>query len=117
MATIIRFAIPSIISDKLSSYDQNKIVNAVQAELNSGIVLKASSRQQQDWKTVKDDEGNERMVIVATTKAGEKLQLENGIGNRFYAWCSQMSRLQTFGATEFSIPAVYVKWLDGFAKK
>lgn len=117
MATIIRFNIPTVVLNLIcDQWDTLKIVNAVQSELNAGTILKSKTTDEQKWKAVKDDDGNERMVIIAATKTGERIQLENGKGNRFYAWCGSMVRLQSFGATEFTIPKVYVDWFNQFAK-
>ena len=115
MGSIIKFVIPEILNDKLVGYDLNKIIRAVQSELNAGTVLNSSTKDSQDWKTVKDGDGHERMVMDCRTKAGERMQLENTVGNRFYAWTRALVRLQSFGKTPFEIPQQFIKWLT-FAK-
>jgi len=116
MATIIRFNIPNCVANIMGDYDENKVINAVQSDLNAGTILASKTAATQDWKTVKDDDGNERQVIIAKTKTGERCQLENTIPNKFYAWCSAMVRANSFAATEVTLPAVFKTWLDKFAK-
>ena len=115
--SIIRFTIPMTVEPLVENFDNLKIVNAVQSELNKGKVLKTSCQSKQDWKTVKDDDGNERMVLLVGTKAGERLQLETTIGARFYGWCMTVAKLNTFATTESKLPECFEKWLTGFATK
>ena len=117
MSTIIRFTIPSSVESLLEAFDSIKIVNAVQSELNKGKVMKSSYASKQDWKTVKDDDGNERIVLIIGTKAGERLQTENTIGIRFYGWCMTFAKLNTFATTDSKLPECFEKWLNGFAIK
>lgn len=117
MATIIRFNIPLCVISLLDGYDEGKIINAVQSDLNGGTVKKSSSETRHDWKTVKNtDSEGERMVIIARSKAGETLQLENTIGNRFYSWCASVVRMNSFGTTTVELPYSFKTWLDKFAK-
>ena len=110
--SIIRFVIPSVVSEQFTgNVDSNKLVNAVQAELNAGKVMKTSAKTRPEWKTAKDEDGNERMVIDVTTKSGEKIRCENGIGVRFFAWCNTLLLLQSYGNTDFTIPDMFTKWI------
>ena len=116
MATIVKFSVPSLVLAKLNAYDVTKIVNNVQSDLNAGTVRKSSTKQSQDWKSVKNDDGEERMVIDVRTKTGESLRLENTIATRFFAWCNSLKNLQTYGETDFVLPDCFVKWFDKTAK-
>lgn len=116
MATIIRFVIPACVVELLDGYDEGRIINAVQSDLNKGTVKKSSSDTRHDWKSVKDaDSGTERMVIMARSKAGETLQLENSVATRFYAWCMALVRMNSFGPTSVALPKQFTTWLE-FAK-
>jgi hypothetical protein len=114
---VTRFNIPSAIETLISEYDISKIINSVQSELNKGKNLGSTNASKQDWKVVKDEDGNKRLVIVIQTKAGEKVQLENTNPARFYGWCNTVVSLNTYAATELTLPTGFKTWLDGFAKK
>ena len=113
MANITQFHVPFCVTSVIPpTYCLDGIVNAVQSALNEGVNLKGSSKSGTEWKTVKDDMGNERQVIVVKTKSSERLQLNDTMPSRFYGWCLAIETAQAYGHFNVTIPECFIAWFD-----
>ena len=110
--SIVAFSLPAQVVAFMvaNEIDTDKVVNAVQSELNMGQILKGNQKSRVEWKDKKDDEGNTYQVIDVTSKAGEKLRLQNTKPAKFYAWCNCWRTLNTFANTSLVMPEYFTAW-------
>lgn len=112
------FSIPHNL-DLNISIDRTALVNAVQAELNRGVVVKdAKMTTLATSKSSKDDK--QVTIYFATKTSGEKVRVVQSTPARFAAWCLQLSALAqwTDGEGDKIAPdSRFNTWLSKFEMK